>query len=345
MINFYFFPHQIADVDDEKEEMEEPENIDEIKSEKISKSDSNKKRSTKNDINSNVTNDLDELEIEGENIQTSNLQRKIETSAHYKMDIVRDSTTCDESDQMDDLQIRRAINEERPELNSIKDLETSEIEKWHQISNRMTSNARELCEQLRLILEPTKCTRLKGDYRTGRRINMKKIIPYIASQFQKDKIWLRRTKAAQRDYKITIAVDDSKSMDHNNSKELTLQAISLVSQALTLLESGKLSIVSFGESSKTLLKYDEQFNGLKLLSSLNFSQNKTRIAEFLDFARIANENSAASGSFFEHLLIILSDGRNIFNEGEKRVRNAIKKVRQQRIFIIYIIIDNPSNKV
>lgn len=66
------------------------------------------------------------------------------------------------------------------------------------------------------------------------------IIPYLASQFRKDKIWLRRTKPAKRDYKITIAIDDSKSMHHNNSKELTLEAISLVSQALTLLESGRL---------------------------------------------------------------------------------------------------------
>lgn len=49
------------------------------------------------------------------------------------------------------------------------------FEVWQMISNKMLPNARELCEQLRLILEPTKCTRLKGDYRTGRRINMKKV--------------------------------------------------------------------------------------------------------------------------------------------------------------------------
>lgn len=48
--------------------------------------------------------------------------------------------------------------------------------------------AADLCEQLRLILEPTLATKLMGDYRTGKRINMKKVIPYIASQFKKDKI-------------------------------------------------------------------------------------------------------------------------------------------------------------
>jgi midasin len=34
-----------------------------------------------------------------------------------------------------------------------------------------------LTEQLRLILEPTLATRLKGDYRSGKRLNMRKIIP------------------------------------------------------------------------------------------------------------------------------------------------------------------------
>lgn len=212
----------------------------------------------------------------------------------------------------------------------------------------MTQNARELCEQLRLILEPTKCTRLKGDYRTGRRINMKKIIPYIASQFRKDKIWLRRTKPAQRDYKITIAIDDSKSMHHNNSKTLTLEAISLVSQALTLLESGRLSIVSFGEAPQIILNHTEQFDGPRLVNALNFAQDKTKIAGLLNFIRTANAEESGTGGdngLFENLLLILSDGRNIFSEGAQNVKNAIKLARLQRIFLVYIIIDNPDNKV
>ncbi len=45
-------------------------------------------------------------------------------------------------------------------------------------------------------------TKLMGDYRTGKRINMRKVIPYIASQFKKDKIWLRRTKPSKRNYQV-----------------------------------------------------------------------------------------------------------------------------------------------
>ncbi len=137
-------------------------------------------------------------------------------------------------------------------------------------------------------------------------------------------------------------------MHHNNSKDLTLMAISLVSQALKFLESGKLSIVSFGEEPKIVLNHLEQFDGPKLVNSLNFSQNQSKIGELLDFVRIASAEDAGSGSdngIFENLLLVLSDGRNIFSEGEQKVRNSVKLARLQRIFIVYIIIDNPENKV
>lgn len=60
----------------------------------------------------------------------------------------------------------------------------------------------------------------RGDYRTGKRLNMRKVIPYIASQFRKDKIWLRRTKPSKREYQICLAVDDSSSMVDNHSKQV-----------------------------------------------------------------------------------------------------------------------------
>lgn len=51
---------------------------------------------------------------------------------------------------------------------------------------------------------------------------MRKVIPYIASQFRKDKIWLRRTKKSKRQYQIVLAVDDSSSMADNHSKQVNI---------------------------------------------------------------------------------------------------------------------------
>nr|XP_019536538.2 midasin [Aedes albopictus] len=333
---------ELMDVDEQAEELEETDKQllesekNEKKKDKPAKKDENQREKVEA---------LENVEVEGETVETAGVPRGQDTTAHTIMDILNDMTVPEEPTTAETLELRKMVEKESLAVNAAQP-DHEDFDQWQQISNKMLPNARELCEQLRLILEPTKCTRLKGDYRTGRRINMKKIIPYIASQFRKDKIWLRRTKAAQRDYKITIAVDDSKSMDHNNSKDLTLQAISLVSQALTLLESGRLNVMSFGESPKILLKHSDQFDGAKLINSLNFEQNQSRIAELLDFVRTFNaeDTSSSDNGIFENLLLVLSDGRNIFSEGEKKVKNSVKLARLQRIFIVYVIIDNPENK-
>ncbi len=62
----------------------------------------------------------------------------------------------------------------------------------------------------------------RGDYRSGKRLNIRRLIPYVASDFRKNKIWLRRTKKAQRSYQVMIAIDDSMSMGDNRSKQVKL---------------------------------------------------------------------------------------------------------------------------
>ncbi|KAL5289670.1 hypothetical protein ACFFRR_009616 [Megaselia abdita] len=334
--------NDFMEVEDEPILEETIKELQDIDSDKNSKEQSNQKKNKEN-IFENLLNEI--LNIEGEEIKTINVPRGEETTAHMQKYEVIDKHVVQNFNTEEMINWRKKYIEELQVKNVSIDSGINQI--WERISQKMLPSARELCEQLRLILEPTKCSNMKGDYRTGRRINMKKIIPYIASQFRKDKIWLRRTKPAQRDYKITIAIDDSKSMCHNNSKDLTLKAISLIYQALSLLESGKLSIVSFGEAPHLILNHTDLFDGPKLVQSLNFSQDKTNIAELLNFIRFVNlEESGltSENGYFENLLLILSDGQNIYGEGKSNVQAAVKLARLQRIFLVYVIIDNPDNK-
>ena len=81
--------------------------------------------------------------------------------------------------------------------------------RWLSIQGETQSLSRRLCEKLRLVMEPLVASKLRGDYRTGKRINMKRVIGYIASGYRKDKIWLRRTKPAKRNYRVLLAVDET----------------------------------------------------------------------------------------------------------------------------------------
>ncbi|KAG1818477.1 uncharacterized protein BJ212DRAFT_1479486 [Suillus subaureus] len=205
-----------------------------------------------------------------------------------------------------------------------------------------------LCEQLRLILAPTLATRLKGDYRTGKRLNMKKIIPYIASDYTKDKIWLRRTRPSQREYQVLLALDDSRSMASSRSVHLAYQTLALVSNAMGKLEVGDVAIARFGESMELLHGFDEgpftDAAGAKTLGAFRFEQRATNVLdmvetslEVLESARERRATGSASAGELWQLEIIISDG---ICQDHERLRQVLRRATSQRVMIVFIIIDS-----
>lgn len=329
---------QVAmDVDDDDIEVQKAE---ELKPEKMKEAaDKDKEKSgNKKDGGEEPTGETG-IEVEGENIVTAHVPRGTETSYHTRLE----ETPMDTEDMSLDtyMSVRNWLSQPVHSAHARAGV-------WSTLWRDSSTAARALCEKLRLVLEPTGRSRRAGDFRTGRAINMRRVIPYIASHFRKDRIWLRRTKPAKREYKIAIAVDDSSSMSDNRSKELAFESLALVSQALNLLESGDLAVLSFGEKPNLLHPFTEQFtehSGSKILEQLRFEQTKTRIAQLLDFSTVMfEEQSIRSDAVNAKLLVIVSDGRGIFSEGETKVLQAVRRARQQGIFLVYVIIDNPDNK-
>ncbi|VDO48426.1 unnamed protein product [Schistosoma margrebowiei] len=223
---------------------------------------------------------------------------------------------------------------------------------WSIYCQRSNSLARQLCETLRLVLEPTKASRLRGDYRTGKRINMRKIIPYLASQFRKDKIWLRRSQPSQREYRILIAVDDSSSMSENLCKQMTFESLTTVITALNLLEVGRIGVCSFGESVRVLHDLKDPWvtdAGPRVLSQFTFGQPKTSLVQLLQCTtHLMNStgymNSTSSNVIPSQLLLILSDG--VFSEDPQSpsLQAAVRLARDSHIFPVCLILDDVRKK-
>jgi midasin len=176
---------------------------------------------------------------------------------------------------------------------------------------------------------------------------MRKIIPYIASGFRKDRIWLRRTKPSAREYQVIVALDDSSSMRDNAVRNTAHKSLAIICQALSTLDVGKFGILGFGNQAKMIQPLQSNFSaedGAHLLRTFTFEQTATHIAAMLAMARKAFANSAAGTSsktiIFEKLLIIISDGRGIFNEGKETVIEAVRSARLENMFIIFLIVEN-----
>ena len=213
---------------------------------------------------------------------------------------------------------------------------------WRQYSSLTSDLSYHLCEQLRLILQPTLATRLQGDYRTGKRLNMRKIIPYIASEYTKDKIWLRRTKPSRREYQVLLSLDDSRSMADTKSVHLAYQTLALVSQALTKLEVGQIGIARFGETVDMLHDFDgnafSDAEGSRIMNTFTFQQHRTDVArlvgnslDVLANARRA-QSSSTSGDLWQ-LEIIISDG---VCQDHAQLRRLLRRALQERVMIVFL---------
>ncbi|XP_022106838.1 midasin-like isoform X2 [Acanthaster planci] len=349
---------EIKPLDDEKEEKDNPERMDKLPGTKIKSGE----RQTADDETSEPNSDVPEGDVADDGTATR-VRDPMDTgeihasTIHTTLDLISQDAAQLHVMTTDEYEALRQEMEQKLSLLSQKqgtaDEEREAQETWHRYESLTSGLARDLCEQLRLVLEPTRASKLRGDFRTGKRINMRKVIPYIASGFRKDKIWLRRTKPSKRQYQILLAVDDSSSMADNRSKQLAFESLAVISNALTWLEAGELAVCSFGESVQLLHPFHEQFtdqSGAKILRQFTFSQNKTKVAQLLTSATasmIAARSRLQMGSSHletSQLLLIVSDGRGLFLEGVEAVKAAVRRARDANIFLVFVALDNPENK-
>ncbi|PLB47863.1 AAA ATPase [Aspergillus steynii IBT 23096] len=204
-----------------------------------------------------------------------------------------------------------------------------------------------LTEQLRLILAPTLATKLRGDFRTGKRLNIKRIIPYIASQYKRDKIWMRRSIPSKRNYQIMLAVDDSKSMLESGSGQLAFETLALVSKSLSMLEAGDLCVLGFGSEDHVRVAHDfgKPFSseaGMQVFQHFSYQQTGTNvrklIADSIALFREARWKQSPGGGNADlwQLELIISDG---ICEDHDTIRRLVRQAQEERIMIVFIIVD------
>lgn len=205
-----------------------------------------------------------------------------------------------------------------------------------------------LTEQLRLILAPTLATKMRGDFRTGKRLNIKRIIPYIASQYKRDKIWMRRSVPSKRSYQIMLAVDDSKSMGESGSGSLAFETLVMVSKSLSMLEVGEICVVGFGQDVKVAHDFDTPFSsdaGPKVFQNFGFQQSRTDVTrlvkESIELFRAARQKS--SNADLWQVELIISDGVCDSSEHDA-IRRLLREALEERIMIIFVIVDDVRNK-
>lgn len=287
--------------------------------------------------------------IQGGGLMTSDIQKMSiaqEGSVDQEdEDILSEKQSDDQDDVVDD----EVIESQMDILFSTSDLQNrlqTAQELWKAYLEATADYAFALSEQLRLILAPTKATKLTGDFKTGKRLNMRKIIPFIASDYLKDKIWLRRNLAQKREYQVLLSIDDSKSMLESKNMLLAFKSLALVCSALDKLEVGQIGVMKFGKEIELLKGFEgdtiREEQGAKILERLQFQQKGTDVCAMLqDSYKVmmqAKENqSTSTSSQLWQLQIIISDG---ICQDHSRLQTLLRRASEDRIMIVFVILDS-----
>lgn len=223
---------------------------------------------------------------------------------------------------------------------------------WQEQESAVQGLSQQLCEQLRLILAPTLADRLQGDYKTGKRLNMKRIIPYIASQFKKDRIWLRRTKPNKRTYQIMVALDDSLSMQCNDAGVISCRAVALIAKALQQLEVGEIGIACFGKDTQIVHGLEDPFladSGSRAFSEITFAQKSTNMRLFLETTlsyldeareRVHGQTRSTTQQL-QQVMFIISDGQ--ITEDRTELRKLLVRAEENHQMVVFVLLDLKAN--
>ena len=238
--------------------------------------------------------------------------------------------------QVEELNKRRRLSEEGE----------SGLKAWRELQLSTQASAQRLCEALRLLLEPTHATQMSGNFRTGKRLNMRAIIPFVASQFRKDKIWLRRKKKSKRRYQVVLAIDDSRSMA--TCQKMACEVISTVCSSLSLLEIGDIGVASFGQDFKLLHPLDKPFSdmaGAQILDGLSFTQDHSdfvvAVKSVMNMLSCVANNSTTSSGTPTQLVFLISDGKIM--KDRDRLARLVREAERMQKMIVLVIVDSESS--
>lgn len=65
----------------------------------------------------------------------------------------------------------------------------------------------------------------------------------------------------------------------------------------------------------------------------------------MDFCFLPSSPAVCATTDTAQLLLVVSDGRGLFLEGKDRVLAAVQAARNANIFVIFVVLDNPSSRV
>ncbi|MDP3732224.1 MAG: VWA domain-containing protein, partial [Candidatus Omnitrophota bacterium] len=262
----------------------------------------------------------------------------------------REATAKGKISNEDKEKARKALEEYRKKIGKLRELidrvRSSERERKEAQTNyeRVYEKISHLIEHLKgylgnIFLKNTKAT-YTGYYRSGQRLDIRRLIEYEASFKTDDRLWLRRKLPSKKDYKFTLVIDESGSMGGERGGgergERAIEALLLFMETLDLLEIN-FEIIGFSDAPSIHRK----FNGK--MSAPEKEDMIDEVSRYMGNGGTADADALKLGidnmkeqSGERRVILVLTDGDGNINTTGMAMEDILKEAENKDIEVIGI---------
>ena len=348
------------------------EDEDEMKGARIKEKDLQKRGEEKENEEEKNEGDAEQEQEPEERLEEEENWEREQEEKMIKLD-KRSSEEFQGKDQVDEESLKVENELKRVNENRLDEYEQN-VEKYQQSLQKVEADTEkynilrhkgnQMGELFEELLEKKRTTEYKGDYRSGKKLSMRRIIGYIASDYRRDKIWLRKAEPEERNFRVTIAIDNSLSMAADKVGELALESglITIMGLLRARVEkvilgriNHKFEVVQMFQGgqvleSRDVAKLRGQFcfsysdidsSNLAMPNSLREIREKMGIeaSGYSSKRREVDRGNEYSDGELQDVVVIMSDGK--LNKGLTRVELA--KFYDSNVKFVFIVLDSQKS--
>ena len=223
---------------------------------------------------------------------------------------------------------------------------------WPTIAALTERTAADLAQALAAALEPTRASRLARGYKTGKRVDMRAVVAYVASGYRRDRIWMRRTRPDARAYRVALVVDDSRSVADAGVAPFAVEAVAATARALGRADLGDLAVLACGGGSGARLLHPfgaplDDSAVAATVAGLSFAADATvgdtpAADALLAAGALLDADGGGGGGLgpLAQLVVVVGDGR--FHEKAGLRAAAASLAARPGVLLVYVALDSAS---
>ena len=216
-----------------------------------------------------------------------------------------------------------------------------------EIKKQQVERIEQLCKEIIQISQNKAQKSFVGYFKSGKKLSLKKVIQFFASNFQKTNIWFRKKSISHLSFQVSLYMDNSASMLFNTVDQKSIEVFVILNEVFSRINKFS-SLENRIDCSLETFKFGsavEKLNCDNMFSDLKFSGESTNWNTLIEAMQQECVNRNSTNNEKNKLILVVSDGRITQNKLLLKKQVSELQENNERCLIVFILLENDKSKI